>query len=520
MEPIARMKTGRNDLCPCGSGQKYKKCCLPREVRQPEQSMGNFKDPRAWEFQRQLQQGLGRRIASAKSGTARVVQVGDRFIKSDHWHTFADFLMDYIRDVLAGDWANIELRKPEAERHPLMTWYNKVALHLNARRADANAVPSAEATGMAHCYVGLAYNLYLIAHHSTASDILIRRLKNKDQFYGAYYEAWVIGALLRAGFKIELEDETDAQSSHCELTAIHPRSGRKYSVGAKIRGPNKKSLDVGNQLYNALKKRAEHPRIIFIETNVAGDGTSDLQLKLLQEVLTHIRRKESDLLIDGQPAPPAYVFVTNNPMLRYTDEVESALMVEGFKIPDFKADGRNRTLIQMIEGRERHGPIDDLWRSIAMHGQVPASFDGDTFHEGGGKNRLLIGQWYRESDEPEAKAGLLESAVVIESEQVAMGVLRQIDGTRAVVRFPLADEEMAAYRKSPRTFFGVIDAKPQIDHPLELYDHVCETYRKSPRELLLKFLKLENNPVAKDYNQEQLASMYAFLVVESMMQPR
>jgi hypothetical protein len=24
-------KTGRNDLCPCGSGQKYKKCCETRE---------------------------------------------------------------------------------------------------------------------------------------------------------------------------------------------------------------------------------------------------------------------------------------------------------------------------------------------------------------------------------------------------------------------------------------------------------------------------------------------------------
>jgi tetratricopeptide (TPR) repeat protein len=24
-------KTGRNDQCPCGSGQKYKRCCLPRD---------------------------------------------------------------------------------------------------------------------------------------------------------------------------------------------------------------------------------------------------------------------------------------------------------------------------------------------------------------------------------------------------------------------------------------------------------------------------------------------------------
>ncbi len=26
--PIRVMKVGRNDPCPCGSGKKYKKCCL------------------------------------------------------------------------------------------------------------------------------------------------------------------------------------------------------------------------------------------------------------------------------------------------------------------------------------------------------------------------------------------------------------------------------------------------------------------------------------------------------------
>ena len=28
-------KVGRNDLCPCGSGQKYKKCCLGRDEAGP-----------------------------------------------------------------------------------------------------------------------------------------------------------------------------------------------------------------------------------------------------------------------------------------------------------------------------------------------------------------------------------------------------------------------------------------------------------------------------------------------------
>ena len=26
------MKTGRNEACPCGSGQKYKKCCLAKDA--------------------------------------------------------------------------------------------------------------------------------------------------------------------------------------------------------------------------------------------------------------------------------------------------------------------------------------------------------------------------------------------------------------------------------------------------------------------------------------------------------
>jgi hypothetical protein len=30
------MKIGRNKFCPCGSGKKYKKCCLNKSVTGPE----------------------------------------------------------------------------------------------------------------------------------------------------------------------------------------------------------------------------------------------------------------------------------------------------------------------------------------------------------------------------------------------------------------------------------------------------------------------------------------------------
>jgi uncharacterized protein YecA (UPF0149 family) len=32
-EPRQSKKVGRNEKCPCGSGKKYKKCCLKQEWR-------------------------------------------------------------------------------------------------------------------------------------------------------------------------------------------------------------------------------------------------------------------------------------------------------------------------------------------------------------------------------------------------------------------------------------------------------------------------------------------------------
>ena len=32
---VARVKVGRNKLCPCGSGQKFKRCCLEKVTENP-----------------------------------------------------------------------------------------------------------------------------------------------------------------------------------------------------------------------------------------------------------------------------------------------------------------------------------------------------------------------------------------------------------------------------------------------------------------------------------------------------
>jgi hypothetical protein len=59
--------------------------------------------------------------------------------------------------------------------------------------------------------------LILSAHNAELPELLLKRLRNPQTFEGAVYEARVIGSLARAGFHIELEDETDSDRSHCEL---------------------------------------------------------------------------------------------------------------------------------------------------------------------------------------------------------------------------------------------------------------------------------------------------------------
>jgi len=43
-QPITSVKIGRNDPCPCGSGKKYKKCCLPQHEAE-EQLMQSLNEP-------------------------------------------------------------------------------------------------------------------------------------------------------------------------------------------------------------------------------------------------------------------------------------------------------------------------------------------------------------------------------------------------------------------------------------------------------------------------------------------
>lgn len=536
-------KVGRNDPCPCGSGKKYKKCCGRLTSTNP---LVKDSGPTAQEFkqklaelqaeqkQREKQQGLGRPIVSTMFKDYRLVAVGSRLYWSKDWKTFHDFLFYYIKTILGSEWGNAELKKPQEDRHPILQWYGLLCETQKQSGFEKGVIKSAVMTGAIAAYLGLAYNLYLLGHNVGIQNVLVRRLKDRDKFPGAFYEAFVAALFIRAGFDLEFENEADGSTSHCEFTATFKPTGNKFSVEAKARRSGKDHFDVGNQLYDALSKEANHARVIFIEINVPDtDLYVDIRdMAFLNESLASIRSREAKLTVSGKPAPAAYVFITNQPhqYCLHDTRFRSVLMAEGYKIPDFKLDVGFSSLRDALRAREKHQEMFQLMKSVQEHQEIPTTFDGEIpeFAYGETSNRLMIGKKYLVPDASgQELVGVLQDAVVNESERVVYGVYNLENGRSIIATSPLSELELEAYRRYPDTFFGVLRQKSQkAQTPLQLFDFFFDVYRNTSRENLLEFMsrwqdygtleKLDTNELAIRYCE---GLVYSVISSNKPMQP-
>lgn len=73
-------------------------------------------------------------------------------------------------------------------------------------------------------YMTFAYDLYVVANNARLDNRLVERLKQSDQFQGARHELFAEATCLRAGYKIEHENENGRSSRHAELSATHSRN--------------------------------------------------------------------------------------------------------------------------------------------------------------------------------------------------------------------------------------------------------------------------------------------------------
>lgn len=387
---MSRRKIGRNDLCPCGSGKKYKKCHgssihfgskkkLTTPPNIPPHILQTLQKQLSKQRREVQEQGLGNPILSIKHKDYQLIGVGNKLRASKKWKTFHDFLFDYLPITIGGDWGNSEIKKPLEERHPILQWYNDLCNFQRAHTEQENGIYSAFATGSVMAYLALAYDLYTIEHNSKLQKELIHRLKNKIGFQGARYEIYATAAFIRAGYDIDFEDENDPSRTHCEFTAISRITGKKFSLEAKSRhrpgylGQDGESLNlddinlrIGNLLYKALKKQADHERIIFIDINMPPEGKDVFKTSWFKKLINQLDIEENKL-IDGKSPPSAYVFFTNHPYhyVGYNDvEPGKSCLMTGFNIPDFKIN--NQKLVC-----RKYPDVIRLFDSMITHTNVP-----------------------------------------------------------------------------------------------------------------------------------------------------
>ena len=178
-------------------------------------------------------------IIHAEHEGRKLVAIGNRIFydrpeQNKKWNTFTDVLLDYIRQPLGSWWGKRELKKPLAERHPVMQWYAHLAdLQKTTAVLEANGLYSMDADGITSAFLHLAYDFYVLDSHQKLQKEVLKRLRLRDNFWGARFELLVAATFIRAGCTIAFEDERDSSKRHPEFLASHPATGFQFSVEAK-----------------------------------------------------------------------------------------------------------------------------------------------------------------------------------------------------------------------------------------------------------------------------------------------
>ncbi len=294
------MSVGRNDPCPCGSGKKYKHCCLSKityRTQIPPDILRQIMEHSRRETHWKQQFGQVRPIISADFQGNKFVAAGGQLHYSSKWKTFPDFLIDYAGGLLGNSWGTEELNKPHEERHQIVKWYVDMRLFQQRQPVQENGLHSCVPNGAFAAFIHLGYDLYTLQHHSSMQNRLVARLKNKDQFQGARYELFVAATCIRAGYEIEYEDEGDVTRKHPEFVAKHKATSQIITVEAKSRyrhgildfhGDPKPSeqikAGIGRLLSEALQKAGGYPHVVFIDLNLPPDERIFFERPIFKEI--------------------------------------------------------------------------------------------------------------------------------------------------------------------------------------------------------------------------------------------
>jgi len=330
-----KQKVGRNSLCPCGSGSKFK-FCHGRHPGTPPGKHAPIGDQvahvaKAFKEQEARQQALLNRVghihvpATANIANLRIVSVFNRIYQIDKRQTPMDFMDSLMTEWFGETWWNAEIAKPDTQRHPVAFWSDSIRKHRTGLQRDTRGYVSTPLSGINAAWYTLAWDMWVTANHGLMTERMLHRLRLVNEFQGARYELTAITVYLRAGYKVVPEAEDQKGVLHPEFVASKPANDELISVEAKSRHrpgilgyPGNPEEGAGVRagitrlLHQAISKSRPHPHVAFIDLNLPPFSGALLEEPPIKEVMSVLQRKFNKFA-DSAGFPASLIIFTNNP---------------------------------------------------------------------------------------------------------------------------------------------------------------------------------------------------------------
>lgn len=366
------MKLERNAPCHCGSGKKYKRCCLETD------RMASVTDLGARDEQGRA---LGRPFIDTLYQGKRVRAIGSQVVFRPAAETKQEFfvhvLAQTLSQTLGAEWKPKQDQLSEGERHPIALWVDAwdemrrdSGTKALDRRDEGDGRYSSSATGDALALLTLAYDVYELRHAMSLApgDAIIKRLGNRDQFQGARYEIAAAAIFVRAGYRIEWLVETARKlpefiarcdGSDIEIAVEAKSRPRPGLLGRPGERPDEESVraDLSRLLRDALEKETDgRPFVVFLDMNLppGQDTTLEEWVPRLHEDVLAWRGDSSA----ENPDPYSAVVLTNFSW-HWHGEKPSEGGERFFVLPFFP--------VVALPGTE----TDRIWPVVEQYGSLP-----------------------------------------------------------------------------------------------------------------------------------------------------
>ena len=325
-------KLGRNDSCFCGSGIKYKKCCLTKKIEMTpaiEELHAQMQRERQGRQIMLIRHGIYTNIPNIQNFKGKtMLACGTRVTWVDREHaTFHELILANLRHEVGDAWFDAERQKPTGEQHYIVRSALEFDEYVRSGgikpRQEANGQISAIASGYVQSVLSLAFDLYLLRHKGCIDQTVVDRLRDRHEYQGARYEIAVASIFARADCRIEWIAPTPKQKT-AEFTAHCPLTANSVIVEAKSKRPRgvlheegdfnfQKALKIGKlptRFHDALQKDTQGlPYLIFLDVNAPYDLKNTADSLWLKEIQNMMAREHTPTATD----PDIYneVVITN-----------------------------------------------------------------------------------------------------------------------------------------------------------------------------------------------------------------